>query len=114
MQEASERPHRKPEAPICCGVSQWMQDPTSSSPRPGSLMPEKEGGGQKLGFYERKGSNSWDISPELHLEEEKNLRKKIQTPPPFPRMLHCYLLSLIVKREGKTPWFCWGIFYPQH
>lgn len=82
-------------------------------------MPGKEGGGQKLGFYEHQGSHSWDISPELHLEEEKNFRKKKTNPTTLPQDGALLFISLRVKREGKTPWVCWGFFggfffYPQH
>lgn len=86
-----------------------MQDPTSSSPRPGSLMPEKEGGGQKLGFYERKGSNSWDISPELHLEEEKNLRKKSK--PHHPSLGCCTVIyKLNSEKRGQNSLVLLGYF----
>lgn len=104
--------------PMCGGVSQWMQDPTSSSPRPGSLMPGKEEGGQKLGFYEHEGSHSWDISPELHLEEEKKTEGK-KSKPHHPSPGCCTIIyKLKSEKRGQNSLFFLVLlgffFYPQH
>lgn len=68
-------------------------------------MPGKEEGGQKLTFYEHEGSHSWDISPELHLEEEKKLKEK-ESEPHHPSPGRCTVIyKLKSEKRAKLPGF---------
>lgn len=59
-------------------------------------------------LYERKRSHSSDISPELHLEEEKKLRKK--TKPHHPSLGCCTVIyKLNSEKRGQNSMF----FFPQ-
>lgn len=58
-------------------------------------------------LYKHKRSHSWDISPELHLEEEKKFKEKNPTqlkPTTPPQDAALLFISLTVKKErAKLP-----------
>lgn len=76
----------------------------------------RKGGGQKLGFYEQERSHSWDISPELHLEEEKEVKeiKQMHTTTQHPS-LRCRAVVYKLnseKRGQNSVGFCFVSFFP--